>query len=272
MREATLRQTLAELEAARTRLASSGQPAGNRVSEIQQEVASMRQDAEARLAAVQSSRQQVLAGQAEIAETATQLAALKQRVNEADPQPAAKVLHHSVTPISKVVTGEELHFRLHEGRVAFVPIEELARRLKADIDRRKEMLAKLPRYEGSVGPVDGFNMEFVIERQELALADQLKFGQQMVRMQVTKWTIVPERNLSTETAEQAMQRGSSFYNALLSAGPTATLTFWVYEDSFSAARKLQDFIHQHGYQVAARPLPMGVPISGSPDGSKSLAQ
>jgi hypothetical protein len=78
--------------------------------------------------------------------------------------------------------------------------------------------------------------------------------------------------LLEETAEQALQRGSTFLRTIETAGPSATLTFWVYSDSFDAQRQLQDYAQSKGWRVAARPLPDGIPIAGSPQGSKSLAQ
>ena len=72
--------------------------------------------------------------------------------------------------------------------------------------------------------------------------------------------------------KQALTPGSLFYTALRSAPTDTTLTFWVYPDSFGSFRELQTFAHQHGFKVAARPLPDGMLIMGSPSGSKSLGQ
>ena len=59
---------------------------------------------------------------------------------------------------------------------------------------------------------------------------------------------------------------------MLSAGSDTTLTFWVYPDSYTLYRKLQSFAHEQGFPVAGRPLPTGVAISGSPNGTKSASQ
>ena len=48
--------------------------------------------------------------------------------------------------------------------------------------------------------------------------------------------------------------------------------FGIYPDSFAEFRRLQKFGHEHGFMVAGRPLPEGVPIMGSPNGTKSSAQ
>ncbi len=50
------------------------------------------------------------------------------------------------------------------------------------------------------------------------------------------------------------------------------ITVWVYEDSFGTFAPLRKELHARGFQVAARPLPYGLPIGGSLDGSKSEAE
>jgi hypothetical protein len=269
--ETALRRALEDLAASRRQLEATQRESAARLAAVAQEAADLERQVSQRQQALQSNRDQLAAGEAELAETAERLSILKTRLTE-DDAPPAQVIHHAVTPIGRVVTGEELHFHLSGGRVTPVPIEDLARRLKAEIEHKREMFAKLPRYEGTIGPVDGFRMSYVIERMQLSLAEELKHGPQVVRMQVTQWTMLPEPDLPSETADEAIQRGSGFYNALLTAGPSATMTFWVYEDSFDLCRRLQDFAHQHGYDVAARPLPHGIPITGSPEGSKSISQ
>ena len=48
-----------------------------------------------------------------------------------------------------------------------------------------------------------------------------------------------------------------------------TVTIWVYPDSFDDFRTLKAELFKLGYLTAARPLPAGHPIGGSPDGSRS---
>jgi hypothetical protein len=47
---------------------------------------------------------------------------------------------------------------------------------------------------------------------------------------------------------------------------------WVYPSGFETFRRLRDQLHAQGYMVAARPLPEGVPVRGSPSGSLSAGQ
>ena len=50
------------------------------------------------------------------------------------------------------------------------------------------------------------------------------------------------------------------------------MTLWVYPDSFTLFRKLREDLQARGYLVAARPLPDGMAIRGSPAGSLSAGQ
>ena len=192
---------------------------------------------------------------------------------QAQKAPAAtKEVRHRLTPISQTIVGEEVHFRVCQDRVAVIPLTHLVERLKTQVDRQKEWLAKFRRHQGSIGPVDGFSLTYVVERQSLSVADELRYGAGVYRIGVSAWQVVPEPDLEAETAEQALKRGSKFARALQSVPSSASLTFWVYPDSYALFRKLQATAHAEGFIVSARPLPEGVPIAGSPQGSRSAGQ
>ena len=53
---------------------------------------------------------------------------------------------------------------------------------------------------------------------------------------------------------------------------TATITLWIYPDGYPLYRRLRDDLHARGFLVAARPLPAGMSIRGSPGGSLSAGQ
>jgi hypothetical protein len=156
--------------------------------------------------------------------------------------------------------------------VAEVPLEDLVGRLREQIERRRDWLAKTRNYHGKIGPVRGFNMEYYVRVDPLSDIDALKSGYGGYRVNLAGWEIQPDPDLKGEPAEVALRKGSQFYQSILGTAPDATLTFWVYPDSYSLYRKLQKFAHDHGYTVAGRPLPHGVPIAGSPNGSRSAGQ
>lgn len=185
--------------------------------------------------------------------------------------PVVKVKHR-LAPISQEVQGPEVHFRLSGNRVSVVPLEELVERLKFQLERQKDWLARHSRHQALVGPVGGYSLQYVVERQQLSAMEERKLGYGAFRVGVSSWELVPEKDAPSESLNEALRRGSRFAIALQAAPENATLTFWVYPDSFGLYRKLQEAAHAEGFIVAARPLPKGVAIAGSPNGSRSAGQ
>jgi len=189
------------------------------------------------------------------------------------PREQVKELKHRLTPVSKVVTDKEWHFLLSENKVSYVPINELLADLKDQVMKRGSWLAKYREHHGSVGPIRGYTMKYVVERQALSAMDQLRNGGSGgFRVGVTKWEIDRSDDAYAENQEMALQVQSRFYQALSGIGTGSTITLWVYPDSFELYRSLQKHAHSLGYQVAGRPLPFGVPIAGSPAGTRSAGQ
>lgn len=185
-----------------------------------------------------------------------------------------KPLEHKVTPVSKKVSGEEVHFQVLHNRVSYLPIEELIGRMKQDVSKRIQWLAKYNQHVGTVGPIRGFKMKYTVKRQALTQLEKLRTGGAVgaVKIGVNRWELVPEEHLEAESLQQALTPGSQFQNVVLDAAPESTLTFWVYPDSFDAFQELKEAAHQNGFIVAARPIPFGAPIAGSPNGSRSSGQ
>jgi hypothetical protein len=189
-----------------------------------------------------------------------------------DSQPPANQIRHKLTPIGSTVVGKEVHFHVYRNRVSHVPLDDLLGRLRSQVLRQKDWLTKFNTHHGSVGPVAGFTMNYVVVRQRLSVVEELRNGRGMMRIGVSEWQLVPSRKTASETAEEALRPGSAFHRALLAAERNATLTFWVYPDSFEIYRTLQQVAQEEAFTVAARPLPFGIPISGSPNGSRSSGQ
>lgn len=188
-------------------------------------------------------------------------------------QPPPQELRHKLTPVGKVVQGAELHFLLSRNRITVVPVDSLTEKLKEELMKKKSQLIRGQTRVGTVGPVRGFVMEYVVEREAISLREELQLGTAVVRLGISEWRMLPQPSAVYESADEALLPRSRFLDALRSAGPGATLTFWVYPDSFTLFRELQDFAHDNGFDVAGRPLPVGIPITGSSSGgSKSVAQ
>ena len=181
-------------------------------------------------------------------------------------------LKHRLTPVSTELGGKELHFRLSGGKVAHVPLQALLERLRTQVQGQRARLTRPGRHLGQVGPQDGFVMDFVVERQELSALERLQTGGNYIRVGISRWEIKPSPSLQSETIQQALGDRSRFLQVLYSAEPETALTFWVYPDSFEEFRQLQEFSHREGFRVAARPLPFGIAIAGSPSGTRSAGQ
>ena len=180
------------------------------------------------------------------------LARLAHQVSELESIPVhVETLEHKITPISRTVNGKEKHYRLEGNRVAEVPVEELVARFREQIDRRKDWLAKTRQHQGLIGPIRGFNMQYLVRVESMSDMDALKSGYGGYRVSLSSWEIRPEPDLKGETDTVALRNGAQFYQSILGTSPDTTLTFWVYPDSFSLYRKLQQFMNTGTRSLAA---------------------
>lgn len=174
-------------------------------------------------------------------------------------------LKHVTTPLSRTVFGKEIHFRLAQGRIAYVPIEELFERVKSEM-HNVSSLAELTDTEHVVGPYGGFQMELTVEA---------KSGEHRGELQIRskEWRITPVGADVGETMPEALTPTSDFHRRLAPLDPTqTTVTVWLYAEGFADYRKINEELVRLGYGVAARPLPDGRPIAGSEHGSRSAAE
>ena len=169
------------------------------------------------------------------------------------------------TPISRTVTGDELHFRLETGRIAYIPLTELFELAKTQTQRHSGSLAQMSSRVENVGPVQGFMLDYVIETK----IDQSR-GQVLIRSR--EWVVRPTGLGGGETAAEALHKSSRFHRVLANITPQTTVTLWCYPDSFEQYRTIREELHRLGVATAGRPLPEGAPIGGSTEGSKSVMQ
>ena len=211
--------------------------------------------------------------QALIAAQQNNLSLLQDQIKELNLRaPKVQKLKHRVTPISRVVVGDQIHFRLNGNHVSQVPIHELLQAAMRQAKHQGGDMSQSRKYLGTAGPIGGYLLQYKLEAVPASAAETARFGPGMVRVALTSFQLDPEPDIREETAEQALRRGSMFDVAIQTAEPGATFTLWVYPDSFPLYRELQNHLHELGFTVAARPLPKGIPIAGSPEGSASAGQ
>jgi hypothetical protein len=193
---------------------------------------------------------------------------------EAAPPPKGVLKYH--TPVSKTVTSEELFFECLNGRITYLDIAALMHQVEGVFPTMKNRLRDQFQIEETTNPVGAFRLRYTVERHRSAAEsmgglaapqERIYFGYHMSKFVVEP--IVPTRG---ETVEQALKPTSEFRQTVDALDSQVVVTFWVYPDSFALFRVLRDYLAERGVEVAARPLPMGEPIAGSPHGTRSRGQ
>ena len=76
-----------------------------------------------------------------------------------------------------------------------------------------------------------------------------------------------------ELVKTALQPNSQFQARLGIEDPqNTTITVWVYPDSFEQFHSLKSQLYKQGFLTAARPMPAGRLMGGSPRGTRSAAE
>ncbi len=203
-----------------------------------------------------------------------QLDQLAQERRQAEATEAAPiVVENYPTPISRLVDSNEAHFQIHGGLIIHIPLTELLEQFQSDARRKAYKLMELPEITETIGPVDGFRLKYTLERHDITPEEAKATGRLGSYVQLHKWTLIPVADAIGEPIDVALSEGSAFRKALAKLHPGRhTVTVWIYEDSFDAFRQIRKEMYRLGFATAARPLPFGQPIGGSPEGSKSAAQ
>jgi hypothetical protein len=209
-----------------------------------------------------------------ISEAHFQLDQLGRQRQEAENATGAPVVVESYpTPISHVVDGPEAHLMITHGRVVFVPMQALVEELKAQARRQAyKLTASDSELSDTIGPIDGFRIRYTLERHDIQAQGRHEIGGGAY-VNLQKFTLMPIADDLGEPVRLALEQNSDFRQTLSKMLPGRTaITIWVYPDGFDAFRQIRKELYRLGYMIAARPLPEGTPIGGSPEGSKSAAQ
>ena len=183
------------------------------------------------------------------------------------------VIESYPTPLSETVDGREVHFQLRAGLLAFVPLDRLLEQFKSDARRKAYRLRDLPEITEIVGPLGGFRLRYTLERYDVPAQTQIETGRGGSFARLRQFTLIPVSNRLGQPVEDALAEGSEFRRVISGLDPgRATITIWTYPDSFAEFRRLKKELYALGFPTAARLLPEGVPIAGSPDGTRSAAQ
>jgi len=213
-----------------------------------------------------------VADQREIGRLERRLAQLHQAYEALDREDAPVVIEHVPTPIAKTVFGREEHYRLLGGRIAYVPLNAFTERLKAEIPHKLWRLGGDPSFTETTEEIDGFRMQYTIESATFTMETRAGPIQQK-GAQLDRFVLLPVREPLGESVDDALREGSRFLRELERVDPRGlTVTLWTYPDSHDDFRRVKQKLADLGIAVAARPMPQGTPIGGSPHGSRSAAE
>lgn len=191
------------------------------------------------------------------------------------PKPRKKPLLDR-TPVARIVDGQEYHFELQTNRISYIDLDRLVAQVKADAQLQLRLSAGSMSGRpiiSTVGPIGAYSIRYELARSLPTSIEGMLRSQGQITYSLTGWEIVPERDQRGETFEATQSPASDFSRAINSLSPDhATITLWIYPDSFRLYRALSERLHERGFVVAARPLPAGMPIRGSPGGSMSAGQ
>ncbi len=177
------------------------------------------------------------------------------------------------TPLSKTVSGKEIHLRLAHGHVALAPVDQLREQFEAQAERDVWRLRDQNRVFGTVGPIDGFRLRYQLAKGRVTVQQEPGLERQATVVRFVSWELLPTAPTLGEPTAQAMLPNSDLRRALRQYAPeSTTVTIWTYPDSFDDFRELKRMLFESGYATAGRPLPEGVRIGASPSGKKSSAQ
>ena len=184
----------------------------------------------------------------------------------------SEVINHYPNPIAKTVFSEEIHFQLANGKLAFVPMDELIFRMKSEWKVKAEKLKQATRTVETVGPIKNFRMQYELVSE--TFQEQTQHGPvEGKAVRFNQFFLYPRSGEFGETADNALTDGSEFREILSRYEPRkTTVSIWVYPDSFPEHNQVKSWLHENGYQMASWPLEHGRKISGGPNGFKTSAQ
>jgi hypothetical protein len=177
----------------------------------------------------------------------------------------------SKSPVSRPASSDEFHFEVRRNRVSYINLERLLELAKADAQVRIRMSDRLGLITSQVGPVGSFSLGYILARANAGIDELIE--RHSIRFDLKGWELIPESEQRGETYEATRNPISEYSRAVNRLSPgRSVVTFWVYPDSFALYRRLRSELVERGFGVAARPLPEGMMIRGSPMGSVSAAQ
>jgi len=202
--------------------------------------------------------------QRQLADLEETLAALNSASLPTKSNTKTETIEHYPNPIARTVFSQEVHFRLYQGKLVWVPLDELVDTMK----QHWRLIAENKSFQKTkqtVGPVGNFRLQY-------DLASRGEGANR--RVQFRKFSLIPVDQNEGEPVKLALQSAQSQWATRLAGytPKTTTVSIWVYPESYREHAEIKTWLHDHGYQMASWPMEHGRLISGSPNGFKTSAQ
>lgn len=232
---------------------------GRTATAIQQQLDTLNTAEDGRKSELFRLERQAESREKEVVKMQERLALLEKPLPGADGGPMK--IPHKLTPISRTVETEEAQFILKEGRILFIPMNDLIALFQRRMNQNVGSLIMSGQRNDVIGPVEGF-----ILHTKTVLSENN-------RQNVYFTLETPPLAQVGETPRMALAEISKFRDKISKLNPRKTvITIWVYPSGFSEFQPIKEEFYRLGFSIASRPLPEHVPISASPDGRKSMAQ
>ena len=189
-------------------------------------------------------------------------------------KPRTEQIDHYPTPVAKTVFNREYHFRLKNGLLVEVPLEQLVRAVKAELRVKAEKLQR----EGAsstietVGPIGNFRIQYLLSASNSNVATPAGYMKQRI-VEFKQFVLLPINEQAGEKIEIALKQNSNFDRMIQKLKPgKTTISIWVYPNSYREFNQLKKWLYERGFQTAVWPLSTDAPISGGPNGFRSVSQ
>ena len=225
------------------------------------QVAYAREILEEELATVDEKQKEFVEQAQKVQKLSSELEKVELQVGAAEARERPEiVLEHLPTPMARTVFTKEMHLQLKGKKISVIPWDRLVGSLKTEVPLALRRKSGRRPVEDSLGPVGGFLMHYRMVPSSLGY-------------ELDRFELEATGSEASETLAEALAPSGRLSLEMASRTPGETVvTVWVYPDSFEEFRQLKAWMFDEGFLTAARPLPFGVPIGASPQGTRSSAQ
>jgi hypothetical protein len=189
-------------------------------------------------------------------------------------QPApVEVIENEPTPLARPSTGKELTLKVAAGHVAVIPVDDLMKEAKKDIDHNIDHLRGRNEFTGTVGPINGFRMRYRVRKISVSRPRGQGVEETGTIAMPDRFEFLAMDSPIGEPVDQALLPGSEVWLSLKALSPdTSIVKMAVYPDSISECHRLKQAFCQAGYATAEYPMEQNGRLVCSPYGIKAYAQ